>query len=369
MMTELEKKRLRSSTEVPKITRPLPRGEVMRMTPYVPGEQPTDPNIIKLNTNENPYPPSPDVLKALRNLKERDIRCYSNPMASPLREEIASDLSIKPEQIIIGNGSDELLKLIALGFVTEDETVGFLWPTYSLYPVFVEQIGCFQYLGEWYKNGRTQEEELSKVPRDLQLFYLTNPNPPIGTTIDLEVIRQFAENRPKTVVVVDEAYIAYGGISALPLVHEKHPNIVVSRTFSKSHSLAGMRVGYMVGHEQVIDALYRIKDSYNVNAASQAAALASWCDREYFEETVSAVCATRDRVGDALKSMGFDIPPSKGNFLFARHANAEKIFKALRDKKIFVRYFSTPELKDGMRVTIGTDEEMDTFILEVGKLV
>ncbi len=345
--------------------RPIARSEVLRMNAYTPGEQPQGGSIVKLNTNENPYPPSPAVSEALAKLTQNQLRSYPQPSSAPLRLAIAKDLGVEPEQVLLGNGSDEILKLIMLAYVDTNENVGFLWPTYSLYPVFVEQVGAWERRVCWLNDGKTQDEALLEAPIDDQLFFVTNPNPPIGESISLTTIREFALARPSTLIVVDEAYIAYGGESATALVQEGIENVVVSRSFSKSHSLAGMRVGFAVGSTQVIDLLYRIKDSYNVNVASQAAALASWNDHEYTDLVVRKVVATRARIRKALLERGFQVEDSKGNFLFARHFKAEELFNTLRSKNVFVRYFNTPELQDGIRISIGTDAEMDRLMEEI----
>jgi histidinol-phosphate aminotransferase len=356
---------LESSEENPlslRLKRPLARAEVLRMKAYTPGEQPQGLDLVKLNTNENPYPPSPRVLEALRGLGEKNLRCYPQPVAAALRAEIAQDLHVEPEQVLVGNGSDELLKLAMLGYVDREENVGYLWPTYSLYPVFVEQIGAWERPIRWMEEGKTQEEALLGAPQDDQLFFITNPNPPIGKSTQLSYIREFALQRPGTLVVVDEAYIAYGGETALPLVHEGIQNVVVSRTFSKSHSLAGMRVGFLVGHPQIIDVLYRIKDSYNVNVASQVAALASWKDHEYTASVIAKVVKTRERIRQELIRRGFAVEESHGNFVFARRPDAEQVFLQLRQNNVFVRYFKTPELENGIRITVGTDGEMNRML-------
>lgn len=347
------------------IRRPVARTEVLRMKAYTPGEQPQLRDMVKLNTNENPYPPAPGVLQALKNLTEQQIRCYPQPVCAPLREAISKDLGLDAEQILIGNGSDELLKLIMLAYVDPEENVGYLWPTYSLYPVFVDQLGAWSRPVRWMEEGKTQEEALHHSPFDNQLFFVTNPNPPIGASIALSAIRDFALARPSTLVVVDEAYIAYGGESAVTLVKEGVHNIIVTRSFSKSHSLAGMRVGFAIGDPQVIDLLYRIKDSYNINAASQAAALASWVDHDYSDTVVRRVIKTRTKSRERLIQRGFQVEESKGNFLFARRTDVVELYRFLRQNNIFVRYFSSPELENGIRISIGTDAEMARLFEEI----
>lgn len=341
---------------------PRLRPAVERLHPYVPGEQPRDPAIVKLNTNENPYPPSPRVLEALHALGADKVRKYPDPQCTALREAIARDLAVDPEQVLMANGSDEVLKMFAEAWVDPGETVAYLWPTYSLYPVFVHKTGAREARLPWRTGDCTQEQALWAIPPGVRLLYLTSPNPPVGLPVGIDAIRQAALANPEAVVVVDEAYIAYGGESAIELVREGLPNVAITRTFSKSHSLAGMRVGFAVGPAGLIDGLERVRDSYNLDAASQAAALEAWNDATYTREVVSRVCATRERVRGELLARGFTVEPSAGNFLFARHPKAPEIFRFLRENKVLIRYFDTPELRDGLRITIGTDAEMDRLL-------
>ncbi len=360
------------STENPplgKLGRPLPRPEVLRMHAYIPGEQPKNPKLVKLNTNENSYPPSPRVLEALHALGDHAVGRYPDPMCTRLRESIAGSLGVEADQIIMGNGSDEVLKMAIEAYVDPEDSVGYLWPTYSLYPVFLDKIGAHEVRFPWSPDRDSQEYALAQAPEDLKLVFITNPNPPFGLEVTLEAIRRFAETRLSTLVVVDEAYIAYGGESAIALVREDYPNVIVTRSFSKSHSLAGMRAGFAVGPKSVIEMFYRVKDSYNLNAATQAATLASWEDASYTETIVAKICATRERVAVELTALGFNVPPSRGNFLFARHPEVPEIFAKLRENNVLVRYFDTPELRDGLRISIGTDQEMDVFLQVLKQIV
>jgi len=341
---------------------PKPRKSVAAMHPYVPGEQPKDAKLIKLNTNENPYPPSPKVREALAALTDDRLRKYPDPVCLALRESIASSLGVGANQVIASNGSDEILKMIVEAWVEPGEKVAYLWPTYSLYPVFVEKAEAVEMRLPWKTGERTQEESLASAPREAKVIFVTNPNPPIGLGVSLDAIRALALDRPSTVVVVDEAYIAYGGESAVALIREGIPNVVVTRSFSKSHSLAGMRVGFGVGSADAIDILNRVKDSYNVGVAAQVAARAAWEDAEYTDGCVGRIRATRERVAERLRSGGFEIEASEGNFLFARRSDAREVFHRLREEHVLVRYFDTPELADGIRITIGTDAEMDEML-------
>lgn len=344
------------------MTGPTPRPEVAAMHAYVPGEQPKDARLVKLNTNENNYPPSPKVLEALAALGERRIARYPDPVCGALRESIARTLAVGPSQVVVGNGSDEVLKMAAEAYVSPGERVGCLWPTYSLYPVFVQKAAATEVRFPWSLDGPTQEEALEAAPADLALAYLTTPNPPFGLPLDLDAVRRFALRRPQTLVVSDEAYIAYGGKSALELVREGLPNVLVTRSFSKSHSLAGMRVGFAVGSAEIVAVLNKVKDSYNLNATAQAAAQAAWEDQAHTDAVVARIVAARERTAERLRGLGFQVPPSAGNFLFALREDAPALFPKFRDHNILVRWFDTPGLRNGLRVSIGTDDEMETFL-------
>lgn len=341
---------------------PAMRSCVERMIPYIPGEQPKDPSLVKLNTNENPYPPAPGVLRALESLSPAQMRKYPDPLCVSLREAIGRDLNIPTNQIVIGNGSDEILKMYAEAFVDAGDVVAYLWPTYSLYPVFVEKAQGRELRLPWRAGERSQEEALRSLPDNTRLVYLANPNPPIGLAVGLDTIAEVAERHQQTLFVIDEAYIAYGGESAVRLVREGGRNIAVSRTFSKSHSLAGMRLGFAVGPPPVIDALYRVKDSYNLSVAAQVAGLEAWNDHAYTADVIDRIKSTRRRVTDELRRMNFGLEESQGNFVFARHPDAPAIFERLRENQVLVRYFKSPELADGLRITIGTDEEMNRLL-------
>ena len=346
-------------------TTPAPRKSVAGLAAYVPGEQPSDPLLVKLNTNENNYPPSPRVHEALAALGDQRFSRYPDPVCRRLRESLAGQLGVTSDQVIVGNGSDEILKMFVEAYVEPGEVVAYPWPTYSLYPVFLEKYEARKHRSEW-GGDVTQEAALEAIPTTgVKLAFIANPNPPIGGAWSLDALRRFALARPGTLVVFDEAYIAYGGESAMALVREGIPNVAVSRTFSKSHALAGMRVGFGVASAEVIAMLYRVKDSYNVNVASQEAARAAWEDTAYSDAVIARIIATRERVAGELRAMGFAVEKSAGNFLFARHADAQRLFAHLREQHVLVRYFAMDGLRDGFRVSIGTDEEMDVFLAAV----
>ncbi len=341
---------------------PKLRASVAGLEPYVPGEQPKDPGLVKLNTNENPYPPSPHVHTALASLGERPVARYPDPMATALRTSIAETLGVGVDQVLATNGSDEILKMAAEAYAERDSRITYLWPTYSLYPIFVARAEAIEHRLAWSPDVEPEHEALDRAPRDATVLYLANPNPPFGGVQSLDVIRRLAARMPRTLIVVDEAYIAYGGESAVTLVNEGVPNILVTRSFSKSHSLAGMRVGFGVASPQVIQGLLRVKDSYNLGAAAQLAARAAWEDEAHTAECVARIVATRDRLATELKKRAFRVFDSAGNFLFAERGDCLEVFAHLRTQKILVRHFDTPELRGGIRITIGTDSEINALI-------
>jgi histidinol-phosphate aminotransferase len=346
-----------TATQAPKL-----RASVAALEPYVPGEQPKDPGLVKLNTNENPYPPSPRVHAALASLGDRAAGRYPDPMATSLRTSLAKTLGVDPEQVLPTNGSDEILKMAAEAYAERGSKVAYLWPTYSLYPVFVARAEANEHRLPWSPKGPSPEAALDQTPGDTSVLYIANPNPPFGTVLTVDFLRRLAERLPNTLIVSDEAYIAYGGDSAIALVREGMPNILVTRTFSKSHSLAGMRVGFGVASPDVIHGLLRVKDSYNLGAAAQAAAKAAWEDEAHTAQAVAHLIATRARLTSELRRRGFDVPDSAGNFVFAQRHDARDVFLNLRRHKVLARYFDTPELRGGLRITVGTDAEIDALI-------
>lgn len=333
------------------------RESVMRLEAYVPGEQPKSRNVVKLNTNENPYPPSPKCAEVLAGFDLDRLRRYPDPEFALLRAEIARQNATTPDRVFVGNGSDEVLSLIARAFVEDDEEIGSLDPSYSLYKTLAA-IRNVKWTGE-------TPSRVSDVPPSVSLFLWTNPNAPTGEFADPRSIAAFARRFPG-VVVVDEAYADFARGNCMSLATApRNRNVVVMRTFSKSYSLAGLRVGYCVGPADLIEALYKVKDSYNVDAVAQAVALAALKDRAYHRKTVAKVVRTRKAFAKALAKRGWDVLPSESNFVFAKPpapAKAADVFAALRERSIFVRYFPGPLTGDRLRITIGTDEQMETLL-------
>lgn len=334
--------------------------EVVRgLTPYVPGEQPKLPDLVKLNTNENPYGPSPRVLEAVRAEAADSLRLYPDPNADRLREAIASFHDIPREQVFVGNGSDEVLGHAFLALLKHDLPLLFPDISYSFYPVY-----CGLY-GIDYRTVALTDAFRIRVhdyfnPNGGIIF--PNPNAPTGCLLPLGEIERLLEANRNSVVVVDEAYIDFGGESAIPLV-ARHPQLLVVQTLSKSRSLAGLRVGYAVGQPDLIEALRRVKDSFNsypLDRFAIAGGAAAMEDRAYFDETRGKVIASRNRLVADMEGLGFEVLPSGANFIFARHPEREgaELAAALRQRNIIVRHFGTPQrIAPFLRITVGTDRQ------------
>jgi histidinol-phosphate aminotransferase len=332
---------------------------VRELEGYVPGEQPQVPGLIKLNTNENPYPPSPRVMEVLRGLGEGAIRLYPDPVCRKLRARIAERYGMTPEQVFVGNGSDEVLALCTRAFVEDHGTVGSFNPSYSLYPVLAGIRPAQMKLVD------LNDDFTWRMPDDFEasMFFLTNPNAPTGMLFPEDKVRDFCR-RFSGLVLIDEAYVDFAPASCIELAAE-FSNVLVSRSFSKSYSLAGARAGYVVGHPDLIAALYKIKDSYNVNAVTQAMALAAFEDKAHMRANVDKIIATRERVAGELARRGYHVYPSAANFLWLRPPagrDAAEVFKHLRDKNILIRYFPGPKTGHCLRITVGTDAEMERLL-------
>ncbi len=327
---------------------------IQKLEAYVPGEQPTAKNVVKLNTNENPYPPSPKCAEVLKSFDLDKLRRYPDPVFKELRAALAKLNGTIPERIFVGNGSDEILSLVAKAFVENDEKIASLDPSYSLYKTLAAIRDV-----KWVAIGPDLTK--AKPNAKVALALITNPNAPTGTLKEKAEIAAFAQ-RFKGVVLVDEAYADFAPTNCMSLATAAtNKNIIVMRTFSKSYSLAGLRVGYCVGPVDLIDALYKIKDSYNVDAIAQAVALAALNDRHYFTSIVSKVIKSRGTLSQALRIRGWDVPESSANFIFARPPKpftAEEIFTKLRQMKVYVRYFKGALTGDRLRITVGTSRDI-----------
>jgi histidinol-phosphate aminotransferase len=332
--------------------------------PYAPGEQPTEPGWVKINTNENPYPPAPEVKEALCAIDPELLRKYPPPDATAFREAVGRTFGWPADGVMITNGSDEGLRMLCHAYLNPGDRIGMLWPTYSLYPTLGRMFGADSVYSPVGRRGEWPEEiDLDGV----KLFFLANPNPPFGTFYEPRRIEALVASRPDVLFAVDEAYVMFAPASCMALLRE-HGNLFVLRTFSKSHGLAGLRIGLLFGPLDRMEPLRIVRDSYNVNAASQLAGIAAWKANRYYEECARKVVATRRSTVARLAALGFDVLPSDANFIFARHPKAKAIYEGLKARRILVRYFDSPETRDGLRITIGTPEEMETMISAVEEM-
>ena len=334
------------------------------LTPYVPGEQPKLANLVKLNTNENPYGPSPKVLDAVRAEAADTLRLYPDPNSDRLRAGIAAYHRVTPGQVFVGNGSDEVLAHAFMALLKHERPILFPDVTYSFYPVY-----CGLYEIGHRAIPLTESFEIRiddyRAPNGGIIF--PNPNAPTGRLLALDEIERLLAGNPDSVVVIDEAYIDFGGESAVPLV-ARHPQLLVIRTLSKSHALAGLRVGYAIGQSHLVEALNRVKDSFNsypLDRFAQAGALASIEDHAYFESICAKVVATRTRLVAEMGALGFEVLPSAANFIFARHPahDGAALAAALRERGIIVRHFrNPPRIAPFLRITVGTDAQCDALV-------
>ena len=337
---------------------------VQALTPYTPGEQPKDRSVIKLNTNENPYMPSPLVGKVLESFDLDRLRRYPDPVFTELRAKIAERDGTVPERVFVGNGSDEVLTLAARAFVDDDESIGSFDPSYSLYKTLAA-IRNVPFVPSPLAADFTWTDPVTREGgRDVALFLLTNPNAPTSVRYPRAQVAEFAKRFPG-VALIDEADAAFADETCMPLATAPdNKNVIVMRTLSKSFSLAGLRLGYCVGPADLIDALYKVKDSYNADAVAQAVALAALSDLQWMKRNAAKVQKTRDETVDALRARGWDVLPSQTNFIFAKpaHRPASEVFEKLRQHNIFVRYFPGPRTGDRLRISIGTDADMATLL-------
>ncbi|MGM9921917.1 MAG: histidinol-phosphate transaminase [Bhargavaea sp.] len=340
-----------------------------RTEPYVPGEQLNREEIIKLNTNENPYPPAPGVTEAIRDAAE-SLRLYPSPTADSLRQAIAETEGLKADHVFTANGSDEVLAFSFMAFFNPGKAIRFPDVTYSFYPVYSNLFGVpFEEvpLGEDFS---LDTEAFTGAEGGV---ILPNPNAPTGIYEPLDGIRRILQGNPDRVVIIDEAYIDFAGPSAATLISE-FDNLLVVRTTSKSRSLAGLRVGYALGQPELIEGLIRIKDSFNsytTDRLAQAGAEAAFRDTAYFEETTAKILATRGTSAMRLAELGFTVLPSSANFLFCMHpeADAGELYAGLKSHNILVRHFGKPRIKNYLRITVGTDEEMDKLFTALEEIL
>ena len=342
------------------------KNNIRKVVPYVPGEQPKIQNIVKLNTNECPYPPSPAVIKAVADYADSGLRKYPSIACTQLKAALEKTYPVNDDMLFLGNGSDEVLALCFMTFFNSEKPVLFPDITYSFYDVW-----CGLYNIKYKRVPLNDKFEI--VPED---YYgesggivIANPNAPTSIYMPLESIENILMHNSDVIVIIDEAYIDFGGVSAVSLL-DKYDNLVVVQTFSKSRALAGMRVGYAMAGKELIGALEAVKNSFNsytVNTLSQAAAAAAANDTDYWQDCCNKIKATRARLVAELDKLGFDTLPSSANFIFTanKNINAKDLFEYLRDQGIIVRYFDKPRINDRLRITVGTDEETDKLIAAI----
>ncbi len=346
---------------------------VRKVVPYVPGEQPkVQGGIIKLNTNEFPYPPSPEVTNAVKNSDTGSYRLYPDTYAEPLRSAIADQYGLTSDQVFVGVGSDDVLSMAFLTFFYSDKPVIFADITYSFYDVWADVYRIHYELKPLDENLRIRKEDYFCENGGI---VIANPNAPTGISVsdDISVFEEIIQANRDSIVIIDEAYIDFGGVSALPLIH-KYDNLLIVQTFSKSRAFAGMRIGYAMGNEKLIKYLNDVKfsvNSYTMNRPSIDYGLAVLQDKEYFTDTVNKVIATREWTKKALTELGFTVTDSKTNFVFVTHRDkkAEYIFEKLKEKKIYVRHFKNPRIDNYLRISIGTDEDMKRLVKELKEII
>ncbi|RFB79692.1 histidinol-phosphate transaminase [Methylovirgula sp. 4M-Z18] len=343
---------------------------VHSLIPYVAGEQPAISGLTKLNTNENPYPPSPRTLAAISAAVNETLRLYPDPTALRLRQAIAKSHDLDPGEVFVGNGSDEVLAHTFQALLNHESPLLFPDISYSFYPTY-----CRLY-GIPFREVAVDEDLQVRIEDYRQpcgAIILPNPNAPTGMARSLAEIESLVRDHADQVVVIDEAYVDFGAMSAIPLV-KTYPNLLVIQTFSKSRSLAGLRVGFAVGQRPLIDALERVKDSFNsypLDRLALAGAIAAWKDRDWFERHRDLIMASRERLAQALRELGFDVLNSSANFLFARHPDraGADLARELRSQGILVRHFAKKRIDDFLRISIGTDDECDRLVAALKRIL
>ncbi|MDD6619730.1 MAG: histidinol-phosphate transaminase [Eubacteriales bacterium] len=341
-----------------------------KITPYVPGEQSKNKNIVKLNANENPYPPSPKAIEALKSFNSDRLRFYPNANSTELKEALAEYYNVDIENIFVGNGSDDVLAIAFQSFFNSDKPIVYPDLTYSFYPVWCDLFGIP------YKTYPV-DDNFRIIPEDYKEsnggVVIPNPNAPTSIGEGLDFVEKIMQYNPDSVVIIDEAYVDFGGTSSVELTN-KYKNLLITGTFSKSRSLAGLRIGFAVGSKELISVMEAVKNSYNsytVDSVSIAMGTASVRDNEYFKATCKRIIDTRERFTKEMKELGFKLLDSSTNFIFATHSDLsmKDMFEHLKTKNVFIRYFSLPRIDNYTRITIGTDEEMDILLKEIKEYI
>lgn len=343
---------------------------IRKVVPYVPGEQPQEKDIIKLNTNENPYPPSPKVYEAHRNLEVDRFALYPDPAASRLVKGLEKYYGLQEGQVFVGVGSDDVLALAFLTFFNSDKPVLFPDVTYSFYPVWADVYRIPYECPPLDDNFCIRPEDYK---RENGGIVIANPNAPTSLALGRDAVEEIVAANPDVIVIVDEAYVDFGGETALPLL-ERYDNLLVVRTYSKSRSMAGMRIGFAMGNPELIKAMTDVKESinsYTMTMESIEVGAASLEDEDYFQEKLSKVIATRERAKKELRKREFTVLDSNTNFLFARpnRAEAQWLFEELKKEKIFVRHFTGERIKDYLRISVGTDQQMDCLLQAIDRIL
>lgn len=343
---------------------------VRKVVPYTPGEQPKEKNIIKLNTNENPYPPCPEVRKILDSFNEDKMKLYPDPDAAVLVNAIAERYGLKPSQVFVGVGSDDVISMAFLTFFNSNKPILFPDITYSFYDVWADVYKIPYECKPLDKNFRINPDDY-KCENGGIIF--PNPNAPTGVLESVDMIEDIVKSNPDSIVMIDEAYIDFGGESCLKLI-EKYDNLLVIQTFSKSRSMAGMRIGFAMGNEKLIKFMNDVKfsiNSYTMNHITQLCGAEAIKNEEYFQYTVAKIIETRENTKKELSRLGFEFTDSKSNFIFATHktVKAEEIFKKLKEKKIFVRFWNKPVICNYLRITVGTPLEMKQLITALEEIL
>lgn len=343
---------------------------VKNIDPYVPGEQPQDKKYIKLNTNENPYPPSDKVIEAMKDAVNGDLKLYPDPECTKLVETIANYYNLKKDQVFVGNGSDEVLALAFETFFSSDKTILFPDISYSFYPVYSKLFNLNYEMVELDENFEVPIEEFMKPNGGV---ILPNPNAPTAKFIETDKIKRILEANKDSVVVIDEAYVDFGGESVVKFIKD-YPNLLVIQTLSKSRSLAGLRGGFAMGDKDLIQGLNNVKNSFNsytLDRVALAGAVAAFEDKEYFEKTRRKIMDTREKTVKRLRELDFNVVDSTANFVFASHKNidGQTMYSKLKDKGVLVRHWNKPRISDYLRITIGTDEEMNILIEKIKEII
>ena len=340
------------------------------LAPYVPGEQPQDKKYVKLNTNESPYPPSPEVIAAVGEKEMADLRLYSDPDCKVLRNKLAARYGVKPANVYLSNGSDDILSFAFMAYCADGGKAAFPEISYGFYKVFAELYGTDAAIIPLKEDFSIDYRDYCGIERTV---IIANPNAPTGLALSLEEIELIVSTNPNNVVVIDEAYVDFGAETCLPLL-EKYDNLLIVRTYSKSRAMAGARLGFALASEAIIDDLNRIKFStnpYNVNRLTLIAGAAAIDSDDYFMNNCRRIMATREKTTEALTAIGFTVVPSKANFIFAKHErlDGETVYRRLKEEGILIRHFSDPRISDYNRITVGSEEEMEALVNTLTSIV